>query len=143
MRRARIFFQLLVFLAGMAAASTDFLVPPGPQDEPLGIVAGPDGNLLFTNSNSRSIRKITPGGMVTSFPIPGGIFPDQITKATDGNLWFTDALADSVGRITASGAITIFPLAAGANPIGITSGLGGIWFTEHGLSRVARIVADG
>src|SRR5207248_10458410 len=110
MLQARIVFPLVLILlaAGIAAASTDFLVPPGPQDDPLGIVAGPDGNLWFTNSNSRSIGKITPGGMVTSFSIPGGIFPDQIAKAADGNLWFTDALADSVGCITASGGIDIF-----------------------------------
>src|SRR5438128_2252162 len=121
MLRARIVFPLvLLFLPASLAASTDFLVPPGPQDNPLGIVTGPDLNLWFTNSNSRSIGRITPAGVITSFPVPGGVFPDQIAKGADGNLWFTDALADFVGRITTGGVITTFALRAGANPVGST-----------------------
>src|SRR5438105_3139920 len=145
MLRARIVFQLvLLFLPASLAASTDFLVPPGPQDNPLGIVTGPDGNLWYTNSNSHRIGRVTPTGVITTFPVPGGVFPDQIAKGADGNLWFTDALADFVGRITTTGAITVFPLTAGADPVGITLGPdNNIWFTEHGLSRVARITSTG
>ncbi|PYX77303.1 MAG: hypothetical protein DMG66_07410 [Acidobacteria bacterium] len=140
MLRARIVFPLvLLFLPASLAASTDFLVPPGPQDNPLGIVTGPDGNLWYTNSNSRSIGRITPSGVITTFPVPGGVFPDQITKGADGNLWFTDALADFVGRITTSGAITVFPLAAGADPVGITLGPdNNVWLAQSLNSLPAR-----
>ena len=107
MLRARIVLQLvLLFLPASLAASTDFLVPPGPQDNPLGIITGPDGNLWFTNSNSRSIGRITPSGVITTFPVPGGVFPDQIAKGADGNLWFTESGFGGVGRMTPAGVVT-------------------------------------
>ena len=123
-------FQLvLLFLPASLAASTDFLVPPGPQDNPLGIVTGPDGNLWYTNSNSRSIGRITPSGVITTFPVPGGVFPDQIAKGADGNLWFTDqGTTKAIGRMTATGVVTEFSagLNAGSLPNGLTVGPDGI-----------------
>src|SRR5438067_4821821 len=61
-------------------ASTDFVVPPGPGDYPIGIVTGPDGNLWFANSNSRTIGRINPlDGTITRFPVPGAVYPFDIT----------------------------------------------------------------
>src|SRR6266540_6287376 len=75
------------------------------------ITAGPDGALWFTFPNNTSpfdsgkIGRITTGGDVTFFQIPGTTDPEAITTGPDGNLWFTDHLAAAVGRVTTRGAI--------------------------------------
>ncbi len=64
---------------------------------PFRIVAGPDGNLWFTERFAQRIGRITPGGAITEFPIPGGKqdssfglgAPVGITAGPDNNLWFT------------------------------------------------------
>ena len=38
----------------------------------LGITAGPDGNLWFTDTDTDSIGRITPSGAVTMFPASPG-----------------------------------------------------------------------
>ena len=57
---------------------------------PAGIAAGPDGNLWFTNFDSASIGRITPGGLVTNYTGTGIIGPEGIAAGPDGNLWFTN-----------------------------------------------------
>jgi len=63
---------------------------------PGSIDAGPDGNLWFTELFAQRIGRITPGGAITEFPIPGGKqdpfasgAPFGITAGPDNNLWFT------------------------------------------------------
>jgi hypothetical protein len=60
---------------GMAPAAAD---PAGTAsnlglgiDAPVGIVAGPDGNLWFTNTALNTIGLITTSGAVSSFGAPG------------------------------------------------------------------------
>jgi streptogramin lyase len=68
----------------------------------MGITAGPDGNLWFTEPGK--IGRITTCGAVTEFPIPtvsGG--PAAITVGPDGNLWFTEVDGNQIGRLTLAG----------------------------------------
>ncbi len=54
----------------------------------LGITAGPDGNMWFTELLGNKIGRITPGGTVTEFNLPtSGAAPASITGGPDGNLW--------------------------------------------------------
>jgi streptogramin lyase len=82
--------------------------------DPRAIVAGPDGNLWFTESNNSGgsvgngygyIGKITTAGVLTQYT--SGILPDTygIAVGPDGNLWYTTDAGSggSVGRITTSG----------------------------------------
>jgi streptogramin lyase len=77
---------------------------PGPM------IAGPDGNLWFTEAAVHilmpQIGRVTPSGIITEFPIGSSPFPGglDITAGPDGNVWFTDESANSVGRITPAGA---------------------------------------
>jgi streptogramin lyase len=67
-----------------AGTITEFPLPTG-SGGPIGITAGPDGNLWFTAGTD--IGRITTKGRVTGFPIPpalGG--PQFITAGPDGNL---------------------------------------------------------
>jgi len=108
---------------------------------PIGITAGSDGNIWFTESETNRIGRITPQGAITEFSLPPeGAHPHNITLGSDGNLWFTDD-AGTVGKITPSGVATEYmaPDPAG-RPFGIGIGPdGNIWFTEFYANKIVRI----
>ena len=80
------------------------------DSSPIGITAGPDGNLWFTEFTGNKVGKITPAGAITEFPIPtASSFPYGITAGPDGNLWFVEDGGNKIGRITPAGTITEFP----------------------------------
>jgi virginiamycin B lyase len=72
-----------------------------PESDPISIVAGPDGNLWFTESLTNDIARITPAGVITEFAIPT---PDSgplgLVVGPDGNLWFTEITGNKIGRLT-------------------------------------------
>ncbi len=143
-----------------AATITEFPLPTT-MSAPGGITAGPDGALWFTESVGSKIGRITPGGVITEFPLPpppaGGLKqPQTITAGPDGNLWFTEQIVFEasptvgiIGRITPQGAITEFPLPASLVPENcflsgscITAGPdGNLWFT--GRNSIGRITPGG
>ena len=111
---------------------------------PLGITAGPDGNLWFTEIFGNRIGRITPLGVVTEFSagITAGAEPRGITAGPDGNLWFTEYSGNRIGRITPLGVVTEFSagITAGAAPFRITVGPdGNLWFTENSGNRIGRV----
>jgi streptogramin lyase len=105
---------------------------------------GADGNLWMFGRNLDSVLRFTPGGQLTSFPLPyeeSG--PESLTRGPDGNLWFTEYSGNQIGRITPAGVITEFDLPTWmGNPMGLAAGPdGNLWFTYgHG---VASITPDG
>jgi virginiamycin B lyase len=122
---------------------------------PLGITAGPDGNLWITGPGNGTIGKVTTAGQVTVFHLPDGVAasPAFITVGADGALWFTEqglgaglgdaieALGNKVGRITTQGAIKELPIpTAHSAPMGITQGPDHrIWFTESAGNNLGRV----
>src|SRR5713226_2692648 len=118
------------------------IVPDAPL--PLGITAGPDGALWFTESGAGKIGRITPAGAVSEYTLPrGDSDPEGIVAGPDGALWFTEFGIDRIGRITTAGAISEFSLALNSGPRGITAGPGGLWFTEAASDRIGRISTVG
>lgn len=135
------------------------------------IVAGPDGNLWFTDPGNNQVDRVTPQGQITPFTLPvhnvvstgdgsstanGGSItdpiltpddpsPDDIVVGPDGNLWFTESGVDRIGRITPSGTITEFTTpTADSNPTGIALGSdGNLWFAESGTNDIGRITPAG
>ncbi|HEY7360690.1 MAG TPA: NHL repeat-containing protein, partial [Streptosporangiaceae bacterium] len=120
------------------------------ESRPLGITAGPDGNLWFTEGAGR-IGRITPQGAITEFStgISPGAEPTGIAAGPDGNLWFTESAGNRIGRITPTGAVTEFPLGISPGslksiPQGIAAGPdGNLWFTEAAGNRIGRITPQG
>jgi streptogramin lyase len=123
---------------GVAEAQTvtEFTLPT-PNAAPLGITAGPDGNLWFTEAadSANKIGRITPAGVVTEFDIPsGGAESTVITAGPDGNLWFIESSYDGynpkIGRIDPStGVVTEFSGFRGL--YGIAAGAdGNLWFGQ-------------
>ena len=128
------------------------------------VVAGPDGNLWFTNDgkdgaslNSGSIGKMTPSGALTLYscttPCVGDITnPHGITVGPDGNLWFVNkeggtgggSPPGSVGKITTSGVITIYDNATINGPNSIAVGPdGNLWFVNTTASSIGKITTSG
>jgi len=122
-------------------------VIPTAYTQPLGITAGPDGNLWFTEGSPAGqhdhIGRITPAGAITEFPLPSqGSGPYGITTGSDGNLWFTEQ-SGTIGRITTGGDVSEFTIpTVPSTPQGfaITAGPGDtIWFTEFQGNKIGRL----
>ncbi len=140
---------------GAPTASDGLGAPTAPGGEfkapsllgaPVGIAAGSDGSVWFTEQGVDAIARLTfRDGRITEFFTPSsGSMPTDITTGRDGSLWFTEPGADRVGRMR-NGTITEFvtPTAASA-PLGIASAEDGrIWFTERGANQIGRINPNG
>jgi streptogramin lyase len=119
-----------------------------PGSVPIGITAGPDGNLWFTEYQGNRIGRITPTGVVTEFSkgLSPGASPSGITSGPDGNLWFAESYVDRIGRITPVGVVTEFMMEGNVArwPLSITAGPdGNLWFTEEMGNRIGRITPAG
>jgi virginiamycin B lyase len=108
---------------------------------PIGIAAGSDGALWFTESQAGKVGRITTGGAFTEFgPLTANATPAFIALGPDGAMWFTEAGASAIGRITTSGDITEIPITLSSEPFGIvTAPDGNIWFTEVLGNKVGRL----
>lgn len=128
------------------AQVVEFPVPTA-NSRPYTIVAGPDGNLWFTESNGNKIGRITTDGTITEFPVPtAGSGPYGITLGRDGNIWFTERFADKIGRlIPATGNIVEFPIPTAlcqAWEITLAAD-GNMFFTEEDVAQIGTITSSG
>jgi streptogramin lyase len=140
----------LLALAGRTDAAT---VTEFPEviagSAPLGIAAGADGNLWFTEVAGSRIGRLTTTGSAVDFSTGSGIStgsrPWGIAAGPDGNLWFTEESGNRVGRITTGAKGTEFSagISADAAPRGIAAGPdGNLWFAED-AGRIGRITTAG
>ena len=101
--------------------------------QPFGIVAGPDGNIWFTEYGSAKIGRITPAGTITEFPTTAtGEVPGHRRRA--GRQPVVHGGRREQDRAHhARRSITEFPLpTAGSFPYQITAGPdGNLWFTQY------------
>jgi virginiamycin B lyase len=51
------------------------------------IVAGPDGNMWFTEEGAKDVAKITPAGVITEYELPGTESPIGIAPGPEGRMW--------------------------------------------------------
>ncbi len=132
-------------LTGSAFNLTDFGTPTA-NSGPLGIGAGPDGNVWFIEYRSNKVARITPAGVVTEFAVPTGTPRlSGIVAGADGNLWATEYYPNKIARITPSGVVTEFPIpTSNSGPDGITLGPdGNVWFAEFLAGKVGRVTPAG
>jgi streptogramin lyase len=112
--------------------------------EPVGIAAGPEGDMWFTDQGHNSlgqslIGRITPAGVVSEFPVPTlGAEPTAIALGADGNMWFTEPGAEKVARITPAGVVSEFPVPSVSSAVdGIVLGPdGNMWFGGRTLGWI-------
>ena len=130
------------------AATGDIVEYPVPTgfSSPIGITAGPDANLWFTESSGNKIGQITPSGVITEFPVPtAGAQPHSIVTGPDGNLWLTETAGNKIGRLTPSGGWAEFNVpTANSLPTAIATGAdGNLWFVEFNANKIGKITPAG
>lgn len=140
-------FVLVLLTAAFAGAQTfnEFPVPTRAA-QPNAIVAGPDGNLWFTELNGNKIARLATDGTITEFSIPtAGSGPNGIVTGPDGNLWFTEFNVNQIGRVTTTGTFTEFAIpTSGSEPAAIENGPdGNLWVTEFAGNQIARLTTAG
>lgn len=124
-----------------SGSETSFPLPGGlnaPGDVgPAAVVAGPDGNIWFTEARTEQIGRVTSSGGIAVFNAPGWF---GIASGPDGKIWFTEN-ANKIGRVTTQGDYVEFGIPTpNAQPWGIAAGAdGSIWFTERGADQIGRI----
>jgi streptogramin lyase len=115
---------------------------PGPakarNTAPAAIVAGPDGDVWFTDPALGRIGRVTTKGAITEFDLD--VSPRGLTLGPDGNLWFSSFAG--IGRISPTGEIREFPSRAGAGSQIATGPEGDFWFAGSELS-VGRMTPFG
>ncbi len=120
-------------LAGTAGVlgSADGSGPAAQFNSPSGIAADTAGNLYVVDMNSRTIRKITAAGVVTTLAGTAGVLgsadgsgaaaqfnsPGGIAADTAGNLYVADTLNNTIRKITAAGVVSTVAGVAGKNGI--------------------------
>jgi streptogramin lyase len=138
--------------AGPFVSITMYQTPTSPS-YPIGITAGPDGNMWFTEDLPSKIGRITPAGVITEFALPpplsqndaGTRGPSAITLGPDGNLWFTETFGpyNSIGKISPIAPYTVTEYViptVNSTPESITRGPDGyLWFTEINGHKIGRI----
>lgn len=83
----------------LAGEVTEYHIPT-PDGIPAGLVAGPDGNIWFTEYTGNRIGCLTPTGTMAEYPVPTtDSRPDGITVGPDGAIWFTEFLGNKIGRL--------------------------------------------
>lgn len=103
---------------------------------PVGMAIDGSGNIYVADSGDHTIRKVTPGGTVTTFAGSSGlagsvngtgtgarfVYPFAVAVDTAGNVYVADNGDHTIRKITAGGAVSL--LAGSANVTGAVDALG-------------------
>ncbi|MFI5180583.1 MAG: hypothetical protein ACHQPI_04265 [Thermoanaerobaculia bacterium] len=127
----------------------------------VGFVTGPDGNLWFTEPDLYrggaggardvgGVGKVTPGGVVTEYPI-NGAGGASIIAGPQGNLWLIlkGAYAEALAKLSLQGVVSQIATWYGTlNPVSLATGPdGNVWFTannaDFSAAYLCRITLDG
>lgn len=107
---------------------------------PRGVAVDGDGNVYVADTDNHTLRKVTPGGLVTTLAGSAGIWgstngtggaarfhrPNGVAVDGDGNVYVADSANNLIRKVTPGGVVTTF------------AGIAGEWGSEDGSVAVAR-----
>jgi virginiamycin B lyase len=144
-----------ITLYSLPARSVPGYSGPVVRQVPTAITAGPDGNLWFAEDRGPGLGRITPGGRITEFDVPGlqqtAATVRALTAGPDGAVWFTLAQAvgelnpsiwtrpGQLGRVASDGSVILFtPPGQGTTGPIVLGKDGSLWaFSLGAVTRVA------
>jgi virginiamycin B lyase len=106
---------------------------------PMGISAGPDGAIWFTEHDRSKIGRITTEGWMTDeYDLPSVVSGPAQIVSSGGALWFTEHLGGRIGTITTDGTITELnlPVQSGSAVYGISRSL---WYADGGRNVLGHV----
>jgi streptogramin lyase len=122
-----------------ATGGKTFIPLPAGVEDGLALTIAADGNIWFTTFSGH-VGRVTPGGTLSAFAIPGTSRATNIGGGPDGNVWFTDELTNFLSRVTPQGVITRFDI--GTSSDGVTAGVdGNLWVGGYG--RIYKVSTSG
>ena len=161
-------------LAGAAGApgNADGAGTTARFEEPRGMAVDGDGNVYVADTVGRTIRKITPAGVVTTLAGTADArgsadgtgaaarldFPTSVAVDRDGNLYVTEAFDSTIRKITPAGVVTTLAGTAGvpgpvdgtgaAARFGIPEGVavdgaGNVYVADLGNGTVRKVTSVG
>jgi streptogramin lyase len=109
----------------------------------VGMTAGPDGALWYTDYGRDAIGRLSTAGSVREYRLPtANAQPNGIT-VSGGRIWFSETNSNKVGWITTTGVIKEYPIpATNSSPGEMANGPVGsrtIWFVQSGVDEIGRI----
>ncbi len=119
-----------------------------PYSTPIGLVAGPDGNVWGVDSSTsvNKLFRITPAGVATPYALPTPAAAPAYLASIGAKVWFTESAVDKIANINPStGAIQEFPLytpvlATKVNPHAIVGGPdGNVWVGTLRGTKILKI----
>lgn len=140
----------VTFSTDVCGVFTEFPIPTA-SSRPIGIAAGPDGAIWFTELLGSKIGRIpvtatAANPQITEYPTPSqSAGPEEIAAGPDGALWFTECYSGEIGRIPVGGSpILEFRVPSYGSPKGIAAGPdGAMWFAELNGNKIGRIPTNG
>lgn len=130
-------------LTGTTLTTAPFVNEYTTAVNPHGITAGPDGNVWFTERGSNAIGKITPTGLVTSYPCAPCNQPTYIVFGPDGNFWFTENAGGYVDKMTLAGAATRVASLPGNGMMIVDGPDGNLWMGNDGSNNISEVTTAG
>ncbi|HEX3670223.1 MAG TPA: hypothetical protein VHT92_00830, partial [Candidatus Cybelea sp.] len=110
-------------------------------EEGCSIVAGPDGNIWFTDNSNNRIGMITPSGHVMFFQLTDEASPLSMALGSDGAFWFTEYFVHKIARLTTSGQLKTW--SARGTPLDIVAGSDGNLWYNTGNGDIYKITTGG
>lgn len=126
---------------------------------PVGVAVDTVGNIYVADGGDHTVRKVTPGGLVTTLAGSSGqggssdgtgggarfVYPHALAVDADGNVFVTDSGNRTIRKITTSGRVTTLAGNTSFNlPQGIAvDGAGNVFVSDTGNSTIHKIAANG